>query len=619
MSESKERDRCRVGQIRPSQVLWSYGPGAVIDLPNLSVVTLGLDAWNVYLQYQRTLDEPRLLEAARRALGANVTSLRTPPIVGKEILDLRSPEAFVGLPVEPFPRWLRCVNCGLLAEYESGLFELKEYPQRPEQTRFVHVNCPNSHRGNAEAVPARFLLACKRGHLDDFPWRWFVHGGKSECKGTLRFFERKASLQTENLFVVCDGCGQARPLMTAFGPRAAEFLPACRGRHIHLGTFEPCDEQPRAVTLGASNVWFPVTVSALSVPCAANDLQEAIKRRWEWLRDCELLTDVEFVLRKIRKEDPEDPLLKRSALEIFNALRRQETTEIVSEASDVDVKEPEWEVLAADDERLEFPNFLAKRTPPPERYKDKIADVKLLERLRKVNALIGFTRIEPINEFADSEDRPTQAKLSTNQTWIPACEVHGEGIFIRFSEEKLQEWEARPGVQNRDKELSKGAEGWNNRRKLKASRGYPGARYVMLHTLAHLIIRELSLECGYNAASIQERVYAKADPNVPMAGILLYTAASDSDGTLGGLVDLGKAASLERILELALRRAKICSSDPLCARRRPEEESALHGAACHSCAFVSETSCEAGNRYLDRALLVKTFDREDAAFFGDQA
>jgi len=321
-------------------------------------------------------------------------------------------------------------------------------------------------------------------------------------------------------------------------------------------------------------------------------------------------------LRHIQRENGSDPLLCRSPQEIFEALQRKAKQEqTVAVPSENDVKQPEWEVLSADVERIERSNLLATRTPPPELYKDIIIDVKLLERLRKVNALIGFTRIEPINDFVEDEERPSQVKLSSNPTWVPACEVYGEGIFIRFNEKKLQEWEARPGVKKRNEELRKGAEGWNNRRKLKSSRGYPGVRYVMLHTLAHLIIRELSLECGYNAASIQERVYAKADSDVPMAGVLLYTAASDSDGTLGGLVDLGKAESLGRILDLALERAKICSSDPLCSRSRPEEESALHGAACHSCAFVSETSCESGNRYLYRALLVKTFDCEDAAFF----
>jgi len=143
---------------------------------------------------------------------------------------------------------------------------------------------------------------------------------------------------------------------------------------------------------------------------------------------------------------------------------------------------------------------------------------------------------------------------------------------------------------------------------------YPGIRYAMLHTLAHLLIRELALECGYNAASIRERIYAE-NMDIPQAGILIYTAAADSDGTLGGLIELGKPENLGRLLKQALERAKVCSSDPLCSEHDPGKDRTLHAAACHACSFVAETSCERGNRYLDRALLVPTFEHAEAGFF----
>ena len=184
-----------VGQVRPSQLLWTYGPGALIDLPNLSVLTMGLDRWNP--DRCPPIEEARLLAAVRRVLGPQVERLRMPPFLREDGVDPMSAEGKIGVPVRPFPRWLRCVKCGLLAEYDSGLFDIKANPYRPEQTHFVHSNCEKGK--NADAVPARFLLACRNGHLDDFPWHWFVHGGPSECKGTLRFFKRGASLQTENL------------------------------------------------------------------------------------------------------------------------------------------------------------------------------------------------------------------------------------------------------------------------------------------------------------------------------------------------------------------------------------------------------------------------------------
>ncbi len=186
-----------VGDVRPSQLLWTYGPGALIDLPNLSVITMGLDNWEE-IRCQ-PIDESRLLEAVRRILGPQVQRLRMPPIVTDEKANPFTAEGKIGIPVRPFPRWLRCVRCGLLAEIDSGLFGLKENPYRPDQTHFQHTSCEKGAK--SDAVPARFLMACREGHLDDFPWQWFVHDGNMTCKGTLRFFESGSSLMNENLWV----------------------------------------------------------------------------------------------------------------------------------------------------------------------------------------------------------------------------------------------------------------------------------------------------------------------------------------------------------------------------------------------------------------------------------
>lgn len=142
----------------------------------------------------------------------------------------------------------------------------------------------------------------------------------------------------------------------------------------------------------------------------------------------------------------------------------------------------------------------------------------------------------------------------------------------------------------------------------------PGLRYLLLHTLAHVLIREVALECGYSAAGIGERIYARQG-TTPMAGILLYTAAPDSEGTLGGLVSLGRADRLGPLIDRALDAARLCSSDPLCAEHDPATHDRLSGAACHACLYSAETSCERGNHYLDRALLVDTLIGTDYGFF----
>lgn len=220
-----------VGEIRPSQLLWTYGPGALIDLPNMSVVTMGIDRWEK--DRCQPIQEARLLANVRSVLGSQVESLRMPPIGERDIVDPFSAAALIGVPVKPFPRWLRCVKCGLLSPYDAGLFKLKENRYRPELTRFVHEGCRGSNNDqrarDADAVPARFLMACRAGHLDDFAWHWFVHGGPSTCRATLRFFESGASLQTENLWSSAMAAAQRRTWHRPLVRQVETIFPAAAG------------------------------------------------------------------------------------------------------------------------------------------------------------------------------------------------------------------------------------------------------------------------------------------------------------------------------------------------------------------------------------------------------
>lgn len=603
-----------VGDVRPSQLLWTYGPGALVDLPNLSVVTMGLDRWDI--SRCSPIEEARLLEAVRRVLGQQVERLRMPPIIKDENASPFTPEGKIGVPVRPFPRWLRCVRCGLLAEFDSGLFTIKENPYRPDQTHFIHTSCEKG--SHSDAVPARFLLACRNGHLDDFPWHYFVHGGTTACKGTLRFFERGASLQTENLWVKCDDCGAARSLVHAFGEKAKDNIPACRGRHPHLDVYnENCDQPARAVLLGATNCWFPITLSVLAIPHTGNSLNQIVADGWTYFEDATSEVEVKIICKTLKKGGQVQGIDKLSPKDLWEAISARKSgtakTEVVG--SD-DIKRPEWMVLTHPNPPTDWPHFLSERVDSPVKYSELIPEVLLLKRLREVNALIGYTRVEAPEETDDPDDRPPMADLCRGvPEWVPATEVHGEGIFLRFSESQVASWEKQTSVQARDTMLRAGHAGWRNARQLDPNKGYPSIRYAMLHTFSHLLIRELALECGYNAASIRERIYANLEGESPMAGILLYTAAADSDGTLGGLVELGKPNNLGRLIQQALYRATVCSSDPLCSEHKPEQDRSLHAASCHACGFVAETSCERGNRYLDRALLIRTLDSRDAAFF----
>ena len=604
----------RVGQIRPSQLLWTYGPGALVDLPNLSAITMGLDRWDK--DRCPSVEEERLLSAVRRVLGSQVTHLRVPPYIPDENVDPLSAEANVGTPVRPFPRWFRCVKCGLLAEFDSDLFKIKENRFRPENTHFIHANCERGSK--ADAVPARFLLACRNGHLDDFPWHWFVHGGPSDCKGTLRFFESGASLQTENLWVKCDACDRSRSLVHAFGREGKNNLPACRGRHPHLDRFDPeCNEQARPVLLGATNSWFPITLSVLAIPIGSDPVIQVVTDGWKYFEKVQSVEQTELVLDTLKMGGTLPGVQVCEPVATWQIIQDKREGKIDQSAlTEEDLKRPEWDILTSSSPPSDWPQFLSRKVGIPKELEKILEDVLLLERLREVKALIGYTRVEAPEEGMDEDERPTMAALCNGSPeWVPACEVYGEGIFLRFKEMPIKDWQGNFIVETRNERLRLGHRGWRNARNLDPDRGYPGIRYAMLHTFAHLLIRELALECGYNAASIRERIYASDDEGSPMAGILVYTAAADSDGTLGGLVELGKPENLGRLVEQALKRASVCSSDPLCSEHDPGEDRSLHSASCHACTFVSETSCERGNRYLDRALLVETFECKDAAFF----
>ena len=246
----------------------------------------------------------------------------------------------------------------------------------------------------------------------------------------------------------------------------------------------------------------------------------------------------------------------------------------------------------------------------------------LLEKLREVRALLAFTRIESKGDFADAahEDDGRQTPLSRGSpTWLPVSEVRGEGILLRLREDALQAWEQRPEVLKLATEFFRAHKVWRTMRKLKPPEAsFPAIRFVLLHSLSHALMRQIALECGYTAASIRERLYSRAatQEHGPMAGILIYTAASDSEGTLGGLVQLGQPVTLGRQLDHALEAMRLCGSDPLCSERVPVADGrGVHGACCHACLFAPETSCEKGNRYLDRSTLVSTFAARAVEFF----
>jgi hypothetical protein len=283
--------------------------------------------------------------------------------------------------------------------------------------------------------------------------------------------------------------------------------------------------------------------------------------------------------------------------------------------------------LAQPVEKREVPprgiDFFARRLAPERRvgFPSSIEHVVLAHKLREVRVQLGFTRSEPVSPDLEGEFSlgVQLARVGLNTTWLPASEIHGEGIFIALSESAVREWEARPAVREREAELRDGHAASLQGKETQLQ--FPGIRFYLLHSLSHLLITAISLECGYGASAIRERLYcAGPDASLPMAALLLSTGTPGSEGTLGGLVDQGSA--LLAHLRAAYDEAELCSGDPLCADHSPRQDHAerfLEGAACHSCLYIAEPSCERFNRYLDRALVVPTLGNpRELAFFGER-
>lgn len=619
MKQAKTRQLHRVGAIRPSALIHTFGVGAAVELPRISVMVMGLDEWRP--ENARQLDEPRLLAALRHEQGfGSVERLLAAPIAptgGALSANALDPARNIGVPVGVFPRWLVCPLCRRLGPIESRQFKLRPDPFRPDRTTYVHENCQKAKGHAPSVVPARFVVACENGHMDDFPWVAFVHRAASEadvmCAWKLRLTERGPTGEAGDVYVRCETCDAVQPMSRAFDDddEGDVFQLRCSGAHPHLRRREECKLAARTILLGASNSWFSVTRSALSLPEDEDELQHTIATRWAKLQAITSL-DVLTAFRSIKEPSLTD-IESRSDEEILAAIEAHRVSGSTAEPADLRVRE--WQLLTGD-ASPKSPDFLARSATIPEQFEDLIERVVLVERLREVQALLAFTRVLP--PTGEEDDRERWVRLGRSApAWLPAAEVHGEGIFIQLRKNQVVAW--RDASRDREEQLLLAHLAWCHRRGIQNPREtFPGMRTVLIHSFAHALMRRMALESGYSQSSIRERLYVAGEHTEggPMAGLLLYTAAPGAEGTLGGLVSLGEPQRLGPLIEGALRDAAVCDSDPLCAETLSNDGGlTLHGAACYACMFAPETSCERGNRYLDRGVLVPLINGTDFGFF----
>jgi hypothetical protein len=586
-----------VGSLRRGQVVTSYGPGATIDLPDISVVIGGLDWWKGY--DRERIIEPRLEEKVAHVLGVSRITLYAPPAESQE------PHGIIaGIPVDEFPHWF-------VADVEVKQGQSRS---RPLVSSRSLDNRKYEYNGKKHPVtPVRFVQACNNGHLADIEWREFAHGGRHSCTRPLWIDEYGTSGDLTDGLVRCE-CGMQRALAQAVMGKA---LGQCKGQRPWLPQGEKCvgengkPEMMRLLIRTASNAYFPQKLSALSLPERGDRIRAAVQSQWKTLKDAdsiETFTQLRSILSDLKTafKDVDDA-------RVFEYIVAEREGRVPARRP---IKVDEFEELARaqislGEDRPEG-DFFARQLPLEQPQLGILAGIDrvvLVHRLREVTAQVGFTRFEAVVPDVQGELdlNVRRAAIAMEPTWMPAVETRGEGVFISFRKDAIDAWCARPAVRAREQAFTKALA-------VLKEPGMRGATYVMLHSLAHLLITAVALDCGYNTSAIRERIYVGPDG----CGILLYTGTSDAEGTLGGLVQAGKR--IPQYLRLALDLGRLCANDPVCAQRSPDshhnDQKAL-GAACHGCLLISETCCERRNEYLDRALVVATVQNLGCEFFVD--
>ena len=404
----------------------------------------------------------------------------------------------------------------------------------------------------------------------------------------------------------------------AFGRDNQKHMPACRGRRPHLRDIDPkgCDV-PHVTADPARGVELlvPIMLSALSVPQATDKLAQLVDENWAVLEKVQSRE----VVTAFRAIGQLKDFGKYTDAEIWAAVEKKRQGRRQSDDEPYRPEDAGMGRLHRPARRRRASSSSCGPSSRPTTSPKYFEKIVLVERLREVRALIGFTRIESPRDFDSPLEVPPERRMRLSRrdpTWVPASETRGEGIFFQFSEKAVQKWVAK--TKKYDEEFFEGAQALAGvEEPAEPGVGLPRPAFILLHTFAHAVIRQLAVECGYTTASISERIYSRdPDDGEPMAGVLIYTSAPDSEGTLGGLCALGEPKKLGRHLDQALDKMGLCASDPLCRAYDPGGGDTLHGAACHACSFLPETCCERGNKYLDRSVLVKTLERDDLAFFG---
>ncbi len=611
-----------LGEMRRAQVIMS-GPGCILDFrtpdgASVSVIAAGLDDWDFTapLRSGGGSDPSRIYENRLQKLiikkikerpGRNeafCNYFRVPPVELQD--DIRRSQSNAGLQLLPayrFPNFLLCRTCGRLKEASKWGKE----PGQP--ARWSNCDCAKKSK-KQYVIPPRFIISCIHGHLSDFPWkRWLNEYSRYQgnCSHDSLFLSSSGSSSLKGLVLRCVKCESKANLENIFERDAFDFM-KCEGKRPWLGkdASEKCDQKPKALLRSSANTYFPVTESLISIPPWEDNFSEMVG-------DMDNLMKLDAAgLKGVLTIAAQENGLEYDDLKEDFALRKEYLADCGDDPLALEFKrftiDPKWPETKTDSR-----HFKKHRMKIPDNLKPYLSDVIKVTRLREVKALINFKRI---NQPASSTNsgKGFFASLSKKPIdWFPAIEVFGEGIFFNLDSELVRKWEKQESIVNDAEILNKTwikawdeATAWSKNKDDKKNEAEPllTPRFLLVHSLAHAFINQLAFDSGYNASSLKERIYVseKNDQN-DMAGILIYTSTSDSDGTLGGLSEKAEPEFFEPTFIEAIKNQEICSNDPICIQGITSLSETYNLAACHSCLLLPETSCIHFNRFLNRATL----------------
>jgi hypothetical protein len=619
--------------LRRSQLISPFGVGSLLTQEDgTSVIICGLDFW-----LPKDLEDRSALEIVdvRLKERLRVSKLYRPPTISDESEGFEfgpGKKKNHPIPVLRFPTFYSCKSCNKLSS-------------RSQNYR-GKVECSHSSADgksfNQEMFQVPYVIMCEEGHLNDFPWRQWVHRTLNpDCDGDL-FLRAATAGNLQNSIVACAKCSKFRSMANAMSKTldrsnltmfladdGTQFL--CNGLKPWLGErpgeSKHCGKEVRAAFRGAGNVYFPNVESSILIPDSSKKIEDLcselskmtyIHPRHKFEVDPEeAISSVRYITKMLCSEGAIPNWLEGnySDDEIRHALSIV-TGGIAQVAKSISVEE---ESLGST--RIEFLNkeFLKLQIPSNDDrlsiqiesmpYGSVVADlvdkVHLVTSLTETRAFWGFSRVEPSYEKSYFNARKMlrryKSKPGGENDWLPAIQVKGEGLFLKFNDDLLQKWANQEKVVKRFESTFSRNDSYFKQNLNRTP------EYVLLHTISHLLIKELTFFCGYGQAALQERLYVSNEAKTKMSGILIYTASGDSEGTLGGLVRMGKPGYLEEVVTKALEKASWCSNDPVCSESgHLDETSGVSPASCYACTLLPETSCENFNNHLDRGLVVGT-------------